>query len=452
MIATLSSLSRLSYGIPSKLVIRSPIMTIANANFVLLHSCWQRPRRALSSLRENYLQSGVWAEKETMDVYLRQALEISSKYIAKTKLSLEEEGQYRIVKDWYQKEYIPQPSNLLPFLPLEAVGKDFERCGGDHLTKKEISCYLSEGVVGPTQIKSVTSDQLRAIFEKFSGFHKDHNRNLGSVFAMLQNRCLYELVTNREILAKVSSILGENIMVSSVTINELAPGIGKSTMETGGMVDALNCHSDLSSGSQYHFEVGTNRVRNLALDNRCVNVWLSVTGTDEFNAPLYFFPRTHTWEITTPFTHIDRAKDYPETLEHVLKLLSCKQGSPARRIGLYAMEYRYLFSSCYKPLLPTMHRIEMYTKPAECIMFNAHTRHGSGVNLSAASRMAITLRFNTALTEAGGMESAGSVATLAERRALGIGQDTRKPMIQVLGQKHHPHNIPIEQALGRASR
>lgn len=392
---------------------------------------------------EIYRHSRVWVEKEKMDTYLKRELEIASRYIATVRLSPEEQAQYRKVREWYDYQYTPQKSNLLPFLPLEANGKTGIMAKGSYLTKQEVACYLAEGVVGPIPFQSITQEHLHAITQTFQGFHKNHNRNLGSVYSMMQKKCAYELATNPEILAKVSSILGENIMLTNFTINELAPWMGKSTLETGGMVNALNCHSDLSSGSQYHFELGTNSVRNLTLDNRCVNVWLSISGTDAFNAPLYFFPKTHTWEITTPFTHIDNAKGDPEYLDHILQLLSFKQGSPARRIGLYNVEYRTLLGSKYRSILPLIPRVEIYTKPGECIMFNAHTRHGSGVNRSSSTRLAVTLRFNSALTEAGGMETAGSVATMAERAILGIAEDKRKPMIQVLGNKHHPNNLPI---------
>jgi ectoine hydroxylase-related dioxygenase (phytanoyl-CoA dioxygenase family) len=346
--------------------------------------------------------------------------------------------QFMALKLWYENDYVPQKSNLLPFIKLKATKKTFESEGGDYLSEKEVSCYLSEGVVGPLSIKSLTHKELNSIYEQFSDFNS--NRNLGSVYSMLTNRCMINLATNPAILAKVSSILGNNIMLANMTVNSVQPSQGKSTTETKGLVDSLNCHSDLSSGSQYHFEIGTNCIKNLTLNNRCVHVWLSITGTDATNAPLYFFPKTHLWEISTPFTYLDLNKHDPDS---ILKLLSFKQGSAARRIGLYNEEYKYLLYSRYKPLLSNIRQTEIYTQPGECIFFNAHTKHGSGVNSSAKTRVAITMRYNTAMTEAGGLESAGSVVTLAERKTLGILGDKRKPMIQVMGNKHHINNLPI---------
>lgn len=407
---------------------------------------------AIETLKNEYLQRGQWAEMESMDHYMRRAYKAASKYVTGVKLSPVEEQQFRALKLWHKTQYTPQESNLIFFNKLEAFGKTFEAAGGSHLTEREVAFYLENGVMGPMPIRTVSKDSLRVILKRFKNFHKEYNRNLGSVYTMLKTRCLFELATNPEILAKVSSILGGNLMLSNLTINELAPGMGKSTLETNGMVDSLNCHSDLASGSQYHFEPGTNQIRHLTLDNRCVNVWLSVSGTNTQNAPLYFFPRTHHWEITSPFTHIDRAKD-PKDLEHVLKLLSFKHGSAPRRIGLYNVEFRDLLSksSRYRFELPTIRRTEIYTEPGDCIFFNAHTRHGSGFNSSSEMRLAITLRFNTAMTESGGLEQAGAVVTRAESAELGIMGDKRKPMIQVLGTQHHPNNMPIDFAKAKAS-
>lgn len=399
---------------------------------------------ATESLKKEYLQRLQWAEKEDMGLYMRRAYKIASKYVASSQLSPVEEEQFLALKVWHQTQYSPQESNLIPFNKLEALGKSFEIAGGNHLSKREIDFYLEQGVLGPIRIKTISAETLQVISKKFKDFHKEYNRNLGSVYTMLRDRHLFELATNPEILSKVSSILGRNLMLCNFTVNELAPGMGKSTIETGGMVDSLNCHSDLASGSQYHFELGTNAIRNLTLDNRCVNVWLSISGTDSQNAPLYFFPKTHHWEITSPFTHIDRAKGDPKLLNHVLKLLAFSHGSAPRRIGLYNVEFKDLLSSRYKSQIPHIHRTEIYTQPGECIFFNAHTRHGSGVNFSEKMRLALTLRFNTAMTEAGGFENAGSVVTRAEREELGIGEDKRKPMIQVMGTEHHPNNLPVD--------
>lgn len=397
----------------------------------------------IETLKKEYLHGRKWAEIETMDVYLHKAFKIASKYIASVKPSPQEEEQFRVLKDWHRNGYIPQKSNLLPFIKLEAIGKTSQTDGEEYLTKREVDFYLENGVVGPISIKSISKDNLFSVLEKFKNFHKEYNRNLGSVYTMLKTNCLFDLATNKEILSKVSSILGPNLMLCNFTINELAPGMGKSTIETGGMVHALNCHSDLASGAQYHFETKTNHIKNLTLDNQCVNVWLSISGTNSFNAPLYFFPKTHHWEITTPFTHIDKARNNPEALDHVLRLLSFNHGSAPRRIGLYNEEFKDLWSSKYRFLLPKIQRTEIYTQPGDCIFFNAHTRHGSGFNNSSKLRLAITMRFNTAMTEAGGQENAGSVVTQIEREELGIVADKRKPMIQVLGQNHHPNNLPI---------
>ncbi len=394
-----------------------------------------------NSARNDYIRRGLWVEKEAMDAYLLRTLATTQKFVNCAELSSIEKTQFQALKMWHQHRYTPQKSNLLPFIQLEAVGKTFESWGGDYLNGQEIACYLEEGVVGPINIGTLNQNVLRPIAEKFHNFYTNHHRNLGSVYTMLNNKCMLDLATNSTILAKVSSILGDNIMLANMTVNALAPGQGKSTTETGGMVDALNCHSDLSSGSQYHFEPDTDWIKNLALNNQCVNVWVSVSGTDPMNAPLYFFPKTHQWEIPTPLTYLDLAGNDPDP---VLKLLSFRQGSAVRRIGLYNEEYQYLLSSRYKPLLSQILQTEIYTQPGDCILFNAHTRHGSGVNLSSKPRLAITMRFNTAMTEAGGMESAGSVLTLTERKALGILGDKKKPMIQVMGNKHHSNNVPVD--------
>ncbi len=394
----------------------------------------------------NLIQRGHWAEKESMDVYLRRALAVCRPFVDSVQLTQEEEKQFRIIKAWYQNDYIPQESTFLPFIKLEAIGKTFETAGKNYLKEKEIAFYLDQGLIGPLPIHSLTRDQLKTLSERFAHFNQEYySRNLrSSLYSALRNKCLFQLVTNQEILSKVSSILGPNVALSNVSVHEIAPGSGKASKETNGMVNAFNCHSDLSSGSHYYFRPGANQVENLVLDNRGICVWVSISGTDAHNSPLYVFPKTHHWEIPTPFTHIENAKNDPVALDHVLKLLAFTTRNPARRLGLCNIEYDYLLSSHYQALLPALHRTEIYTKPGDVILFNQHTRHGSGFNASSQPRLAISLRFNTSMKEVGGIESAGAVVTQAEREALGFGNDPRKPMVQLLGEHHHPNNVPID--------
>ncbi len=365
-------------------------------------------------LVSRWLTNGIWKEKESMDRYILNVLEKTQGYVASHRFSPTETARFKALKTWYQNDYVRQKSSLIPFIKLEALGKGFDPSCSDFLNRDEISCYLEQGFVGPLKIASLTEEHLQTLFKEFHHFHKDHNRNLGSVYSMLKHRSMFDLATNTTILNKVSSILANNIMLVNMTVNAIPPGEGKSTTETSGHISSLNCHSDLSSGSQYHFEAGANHIKNLTLDNQCVNVWVSITGTDADNAPLYFFPKTHLWEIPTPFTYLNLAQD-PTA---ILRLLAFKKGSAVRRIGLYNEEYRYLLSSRYRALLPYVFQTEVYTQPGECILFNAHCKHGSGTNTSSKVRLAITMRFNTAMTEAGGMETAGSVMTIAEANLL----------------------------------
>lgn len=393
-------------------------------------------------LKNGYIQQALWAEKEPMKMYLQKALDTTSKFVAAVQLSLEEKSQLEIIKTWYDKEYEPQETTLLPFIKLEAVGKTFESSSGSYLKQREIDFYLEQGVLGPITIPSLSQDALQAITDRFPNFNLDYFRNLGSLYNVLKNRCLLELATNSEILSKVSSILGDNIMLSNISVHEIGAGHGKSSYETMGMVDAFNCHSDLSSGSHYYFRPGANQVEGLVLDNRGVCVWVSISGTNAENAPLYVFPKTHLWEITTPFTYIEKNKNNPTNLDHVLKLLALNHRNSARRMGLCNLEYQDLLSS--PSLLKDIRRTEIYTKPGDIILFNQHTRHGSGFNASSQPRLAISMRYNTALKEVGGTEKAGPVLTKAEKEKLGFKEDGRKPMVQLLGKKHHPNNIPID--------
>ncbi len=392
------------------------------------------------------IQNGQWAEKEAMDVYLKKALVGCRKFVESVQLTNEEEEQLQMIRKWYQSDYSPQSSTLLPFINLEAVGKTYETAGENYLSESEISFYLDQGLLGPLSIRSLTRTQLEALTERFADFNKDYfSRNLkSSLYSALKNKCLFELATNSEILSKVSSILGPNVALSNLSVHEIGPGSGKATSETHGSINAFNCHSDLSSGSHYYFRAGSNQVENLVLDNRGVCVWVSITGTDAHNAPLYLFPRTHTWEITTPFTFLEAAKHDPAALEHVLKLLAFSTKNPARRLGLCNLEYERFLSASDGLSLPSIRRTEVYTKPGDVILFNQHTRHGSGFNASSKPRLAISLRFNTSMKEVGGIESAGAVVTKSEREALGFGNDPRKPMVQLLGDEHHPANVPID--------
>lgn len=400
-----------------------------------------------SQIDEIYLRCvkrGGWGVKEPMDQYLNKALAISQRYVSQILLSPEEEAELKKIKEWYHRKYVPQSSTLLPFIKLEARGKTFEQAGGSYLSQEDIANYMHHGFIGPVAITSLTQADLRAISDRFQNFNRDYYKNLGSLYNTLSNYCLFRLATNPDILAKVSSILGEDVQLSNVTVHEIGSGGGKSSMETKGNVNDFNCHSDVSSGSHYYFKPEGNQVEDLALDNQGVCVWVSITGTTPRNAPLYLFPQTHLWEITTPFTYIENAKKNPQALDHVFKLLAFNHKNPARRIGLCALEYLYLLSSQYKPMLSKIHQTEIYTPPGSVIMFNQHCRHGSGFNYTQEPRLAISLRFNTALKEVGGTEWAGAVVTSAEKQKLGLGDDPRKPMLQLLGTRHHPNNVPID--------
>lgn len=396
---------------------------------------------ATERLYVDYLRRSQWAEMESMAAYLQKALQTTSSFVSQSKLSSEEQKQFEVINNWFQTEYEPQKTTLLPFHKLEAVGKTFESFGEDYLTGKEIDFYLEKGVLGPLPVRSLNKEHLKSITDKFLNFNQDYFRNLGSLYTVLKHRCMLELATNSEILAKVSSILGDNIMLCNISVHEIGAGNGKSSLETNGEVDAFNCHSDLSSGSHYYFRPGANQVEGLVLDNRGVCVWVSISGTHKENSPLYFFPKTHLWEITTPFTHIEKARHDPAALTHVLKLLALNHRNPARRMGLCNLEYESLLSS--PSVLAGIYRTEIYTKPGDIILFNQHTRHGSGFNASPQARLAISMRFNTALKEVGGTETAGPVVTQTERELLGFKEDKRKPMVQLLGDRHHPNNVPI---------
>lgn len=400
----------------------------------------------ITRFREKLIKEGKWREKESMDIYLQNALAICNPYVESTKLTDEEEDEFKAIKEWFHTTYTPQKSTLLPFLKLETSGPTFDEFGGDYLTDIESAFYLDQGLLGPQRICSLTPELLESIANRFTHFNKDYYaRNLcSSLYSALKNRCLFELVTNKEILSKVSSILGSNIALSNLSVHEVGPMSGKASTETKGAVNAFNCHSDLSSGSHYYFERGADQVKNLVLDNRGVCVWVSITGTEAENAPLYLFPKTHRWEITTPFTYIEKARNNAVELDKVLKLLALRHRNPARRIGLCNLEYEHLLSSSYQSTLPLIKRTEVYTKPGDVILFNQHTRHGSGFNTSKQPRLAISLRYNTALKEVGGIESAGAVVSKEEREALGFTSNSQKPMVQLLGDLHHPNNVPID--------
>lgn len=398
----------------------------------------------IEAMRNKHIGKGEWGEKEPMDVYLRKALDVSRQFVSSATLSPEEQKELRKIEAWFGGKYVRPSSTRVPFIPLKAVGKTFEVARGAYLKKEDVFHYMHNGFIGPLPIFTLSRSHLKAISDRFPNFNQNYYKNLGSLYSALRNKCLFDLASNAEILAKVSTILGDNIQLSNMTVHEIGAGSGKSSDETGGMVDAFNCHSDVSSGSHYYFKPEGNRVEGLALDNRGVCVWVSISGTTSLNSPLYMFPRTHLWEITTPFTHIENAFSQPRALNHVFKLLAFNHKNPARRIGLCALEYDYLLSSQYQTLLPGIKRTEIYAPPGSVVMFNQHCRHGSGMNYTQKPRLAISLRFNTAFKEIGGTELAGAVVSQKERLQLGLGDDPRKPMVQLLGNQHHPNNVPID--------
>lgn len=386
-----------------------------------------------------------WAKKESLGEYLKQRLPHIESYLNSLEFSANEESFLRQIKTNYQNRTTKVVEDIFPFkFNLEKENKTYENSGLNFLRKKDVRLYLENGIIGPIKIKTISQATLQAVFSRYTGIPKDltpKDYREARVRQEWQNKDILDLACNEEIVGKISSLLGDHIKVRFTGIHEVPPRAGSFSSITEGKIAALCAHSDTNLAAR----LSKKGMDGPLVDLDSINVWISISETNPRNGPLYVFPKTHQWSILTPLKYLEHASHDKDVLERVLKLLSIS-GFGHEMIANHALYYNYLLTSKYQHLLSKIKRTEIYTKPGECLIFNSHLLHGSDINWTPKSRLAISIRYSRATNSENedNLKAVNAMFSRSERERLGIKEnDNRTPIIQVLGTKHHENSIAV---------
>lgn len=384
-----------------------------------------------------------WAEKESFQDYIIRKMPKIQTYLDGLKMLPQEEEFYQQIHHDYSRQNF---KNIYPFkVSLGIDTKTFENSKGDFLSEKEIKFYIENGIIGPTLIDTLSNETIKAIFRKFSGI-PDHltpqqYRDI-RVRQEWQSLDILNVICNHQIVSKISSLLGPDIMVRFTAIHEIGAKTGSFASITDNKVPELCAHSDTNFGAR----ISKRGLHGTVVGLDSINVWISINGTNPNNGPLYVFPKTHNWAIMTPLKYLEHAKRDQATLDKTIKLLS-KLGFGNEMIANHALFFNYLQEAEYSQELPKIKRVEIYTQPKECLIFSTHILHGSDVNLTNETRLAISVRYCPATTEENedNLQAVKTMFTKDELLRLGLDeQETRNPIIQVLGSNCHIKSKPVK--------
>lgn len=388
-----------------------------------------------------------WAEKESLGTYLQSRVSTLEKYFQTVQRSPEEDRlAERIMARYLNKEAYRYEESLPYRLKLQVSNKTAENAGPNFFSERELAFYLENGFVGPRKISSISTGILKKMHERFSGMLKGStpDQNRSKVLRQeWRDVDVFDLVTNKEIVSRISSILGDNIKMRYTSMHEVPPGEGSFSEMTKGHIADFYAHSDMNLGTAVIPKEDTVPP---FCDVDAVSAWVSISGTNAHNAPLFFFPKTHQWDITTPLTFLENTKNDKKALALTCKLLSTRSWANQLNAQHYLF-YNYLLNSHYQQMLETTRKTEMYMERGECVFFTTHLLHGSGVNYQPLSRLGISIRYSRA-TNPENEENLSVVKGLfseSERVQLGLKKDEdRIPIFQVLGTKHHEKSVPVD--------
>ena len=285
------------------------------------------------------------------------------------------------------------------------------------LTRDQFNFYNKKGVLGPIKLEFLDQIDLK-VFEKII----THQGDLSDYYYKSQK--ILSIAIHPEVLSKVKSILGENVILLNDTIIYVAPNK---------QLDAT--HSDIQGGATI---MGDNFYDN---DSGFLNVWVSITGTNSKNAPLHFFPGTHQWPINPIILHIESISKHPEKINYFAKLFTIFDKSEYIRRS-HRLHLQVINDIYPQHILSDIQRYEIYTKPGECIFFHPHVLHGSFTNQTSKPRISIALRYRKAEDKPMNFgftrENLLHYYTDSELDGLGLDhKEDKLPALQVAGNKHH---------------
>lgn len=376
---------------------------------------------------------------ESMADYLALTLVPHLQYVSSLSLSEKE-------LSFFNKLY-ENPEKFL--VPLEYLDPVTSRKKSQTTAEEKIFYdYETHGVLGPYRL-TASHENLINIKNNYRHFNQQQKMNTPHFKIsghQWKNRHILSLALDPGVIKNLKPLLGENIKINSITVHEVPAYSG--TYAQYGDIHALGAHSDINGGLVFDFL--KNKTILSCVETQSINVWISITGTCIDNAPLFVFPKTHHWEVISPLTYLKHAKQYQLDLKWICQLLSLQETMPFV-FGQRTLNYQYLLAQASH--LSDIYRTDMYTQPGEYIIFNSHLMHGSGINRTSTSRLAVSVRYSRA-TQPGNKNSSASQTALNALKAsyspdelttLGISlqADAPMPILQVSGEAHHADVKPV---------
>ena len=314
--------------------------------------------------------------------------------------------------------------------PIDCVQghRRYDDANPEYLTEDQAQFMRENGYLGPMKLHSLTPSSIASIKKTISCEGAISN-------FYFQSKQIMDLAVNPEILAKVESIIGDNVVFINDTVLVVNPD--------GGQLDVN--HTDIQGstsilGGEFYAD-----------DPGILNVWISVSGTNPDNAPLQLFPGTHTLGIIPIASHIKCIQESRNGKEYYSKLFALLE--PLGKIHVtrsLRMNIETMLRSDLSRYQETK-RTELYTDPGDCILFNGHIFHGTTQNSTDAPRMAVALRYRSAthapIYSGLTIDSVQDLFSSEEIAAMSLTANASKVnIIQVLGNNHHHEYHPINHA------
>lgn len=407
-----------------------------------------------NDILKNYLKNGYWVEKESMHSFLESSCAEIQNYIESFDLNYEENLRYNFLKKSLPLSSTFTKSDTNEFLKFLPEFKYRVECNNSRivwpklksdikeekiiskgkissLDSEQLAFYRKFGVIGPIQLTSLMPGQLDNLC-KISLKEKRSNKENESVHIVSKN--ILELASNEGILSKISSILGNNIILLMGLIHVIPPhqNPGKSFLSHS------IPHSDFGLVED-RFEPGF--FEENGGDAGFLNVWISLTGTNEDHAPLNFFPTTHHWGLIPISEYLKCASKDTSKIDYFFRAMSFIGNKHI--IARMALNCEVLLRHS-DPELHSIRRTQIYAEPGGIIIFNGHTLHNISLNRTNSPRIAVSFRYRNALEKPltpinFGLtnERLSSLYTEEELKEINFSKTQKTPAIQILGNKCH---------------
>lgn len=396
---------------------------------------------------EDYVKNYRWILKEDLSSYLKMDRVKLKSFLYSIKLSDEEKSRYHYlrnnlldIKD--KAEFLSVMPEFKPFIKNGLICSKWNELNNEpygknlnnpYLDDIELSFYKEKGVIGPYQLGSSSEKKLIRIQKNIQTIQKNGH----VIISGLKNINILELAMDPEILAKISSILGDNI----VLLNSILRIIPENSHKEKKFIIT---HSDINivagSLSPDFFD---------EKDKGFVTVWISISGTNEELAPLHFFPTTQKWGIIPISSYLKHVAQNPHLIEYYSRALSLIGNN--QFYGISGLNYDIISSTFSVNALSNIKKVSILTNPGEYIIFNGHILHGSSINRSNKPRIAISFRYRNAMEKpivslnyGLSKEHFRKFYSPDELKQIGMPEAcTDFIALQLLGSKHHVDYTPI---------